>query len=94
MKEWQVEQHAVGEKAFQEYLEDALEQQRAGADPDKLTNRGYAYYGGLATLPVPLGGAAYTQANAAAAAAREEFKQKNPPQSFDDFARGWKKRRR
>lgn len=93
LKEWQAQQHAVGEKAFEEYLVDAVQKQRAAADPDKLANRGYAFYGGLDSLPLPLGGTAYAQANNAAAAARDEFKKKNPPQSFDDFARGWKKKK-
>ena len=93
LNEWRTQQHAAGEKAFEEYLVDATKQQRASANPDTLASRGYAFYGGLDSLALPVGPGPYTQANNAAAAARAEFEKKNPPQSFEQFEKQWKKRR-
>lgn len=87
--DWAMRQRLAGETAFELFLGEALEGQHTKPLPD-----GYAYYGGMSSLPQPLGGQAYAEANSAAAEAREAFAQREPRKSFDVFEKRWKKGRR
>lgn len=86
--------HDAGEEAFVANLRKHLANQHsAAARIDENGDGGYAFYGGLSNTALPIGGAAYTEANEVAAQAREEYARKHPLEDFDTFAKRWRKKR-
>jgi hypothetical protein len=88
-RDWERRQHEAGELEFQRFIGEVLTQQRTS-----VLGTDYAYYGGQTTLAQPLGGAAYSEANDVAAAARESFAQREPRKTFDEFEKRWRKGKR
>ena len=86
--DWRRRKHEAGEQAFQRFVSEALQQQRA-----KTPGEGYAFYGGWDQIAVPVGGDTYTTANNVAEEARQEFARREPRLSFEQFEKRWRRRR-
>jgi hypothetical protein len=79
--DWKARQRDHGEQSFQEAIAREHQAQLEGLQP------GGEYASITGSLPMPIGGGSYVRANEAAAAAREEFADKEPMLSFDEYER-------
>lgn len=85
LEDWTRQQTEAVRNAYSEAVRETRERQHAEGVPD-----GYAFLGGLDTMPVPFSSAVVYEI---VTNARAEFERKHPKLTLEQFEKKWRKRR-